>query len=169
VPETVLRTWFNAIAAPDENLTFYATLGLPSEASETEIKRAYRKLALIWHPDTSKEPGAAEQFIAIKRAYDVLKDPNARARYDAGLKLEALARSNGHHHRHVDQRALGLPEQYGYRAPLRCGYVLVQGEQSGKWFLVSAILAWQDIINTQGQTLNSSWPAGADRHVEAWL
>jgi curved DNA-binding protein CbpA len=58
----------------------YAQLGLPRGASAAAIKRAYRQLARQHHPDSG---GAAEEFAKIKRAYDVLIDPIARARYDA--------------------------------------------------------------------------------------
>src|SRR6476619_6922841 len=62
---------------------FYQTLGVARGASELEIKTAYRKQAMQWHPDRnngSKE--AEEQFKAITEAYDVLKDPQKRAAYD---------------------------------------------------------------------------------------
>ncbi len=70
---------------------FYATLGLARSASDDDIKKAYRKLAMQYHPDRnngSKE--AEEQFKAISEAYDVLRDPEKRAAYDrygeAGLR-----------------------------------------------------------------------------------
>jgi len=173
-PETVLRGWFNAVAAPDEAPTLYAVLGLKEGTENGDVKAAYRRLALQWHPDKCHEPNAAEQFRAIKHAYDVLSNADMRVRYDAGLKLEALARDNGRRHHglgfyRVEPPNVGLPEQYGYRAPLRCGYVMTDGTQQGRWYIVSAILAWQDIVNAQGQVLNSSWPAGAERHEEAWI
>lgn len=173
IPEPVLRGWFNATAAPDEAQTLYAVLGLAEGTQNGEIKAAYRRLARQWHPDVCKEPNAADQFRAIKHAYDVLSDPTMHARYDAGLKLEALARSNGRRYHgqglyRVEPDSISLPDQYGYRAPLRCGYVMVDGAQQGKWYIVAAILAWQDIVNSSGQVLTSSWPAGAERHEEVW-
>ncbi|MEL7086914.1 MAG: DnaJ C-terminal domain-containing protein [Planctomycetota bacterium] len=61
---------------------FYKTLGVARDASADEIKRAYRKLAQQFHPDRNKDDGAPEQFSKIGEAYDVLKDPEKRAKYD---------------------------------------------------------------------------------------
>ena len=70
---------------------YYATLGVARDASEDDIKKAYRKLAMQWHPDRnggSKE--AEEKFKTITEAYDVLRDPQKRAAFDrygeAGLR-----------------------------------------------------------------------------------
>jgi curved DNA-binding protein len=62
---------------------FYEVLGVPRNASQEEIQRAYRKLARQYHPDVNKDPGAEERFKDISEAYDVLRDPNTRRRYDA--------------------------------------------------------------------------------------
>ena len=78
---------------------FYTTLGVARSAADTEIKTAYRKLAMTYHPDRnngSKE--AEERFKSITEAYDVLRDPDKRALYDrygeAGLRGGAA----GFHH-----------------------------------------------------------------------
>jgi molecular chaperone DnaJ len=62
----------------------YKTLGVDRKASQEDIKKAYRKLARQYHPDTNKEPGAEERFKQISEAYDVLGDPEKRKRYDRG-------------------------------------------------------------------------------------
>jgi curved DNA-binding protein len=62
---------------------FYRVLGVPRNASQDEIQRAYRKLARENHPDVNKDPAAEERFKDISEAYDVLSDPQARRRYDA--------------------------------------------------------------------------------------
>ena len=62
---------------------YYSTLGVAREASQDEIKRAYRKLARKHHPDLNKEPDAEARFKEIGEAYEVLKDPEKRAAYDA--------------------------------------------------------------------------------------
>ena len=63
---------------------FYATLGVAQDASEDEIKKAYRKLARTWHPDKNPGDAAAEQkFKDIGEAHQVLADPEQRQQYDA--------------------------------------------------------------------------------------
>lgn len=63
----------------------YAALGVGREASQDEIKRAYRKLAKELHPDLNPDkPDVAERFKNVTAAYDLLSDPEKRARYDRG-------------------------------------------------------------------------------------
>lgn len=61
---------------------YYETLGVGRDASDDEIKKAYRKLAMKYHPDRSDEPDAEERFKEISEAYAVLSDPDKRAAYD---------------------------------------------------------------------------------------
>ena len=60
----------------------YAELGVSRDASSEEIRRAYRQVARRHHPDVSRDPGGPERFAAAVRAYEILNDPAARARYD---------------------------------------------------------------------------------------
>src|SRR5690242_11698932 len=65
---------------------YYQTLGVARTASADEIKRAYRKLALEWHPDRhppEKRASVEPRFKQIAEAYEVLSDPEKRKRYDA--------------------------------------------------------------------------------------
>ena len=61
---------------------YYEVLGVSKNASEAEIKSAFRKLAKKYHPDVSKEPDAAEKFKEAQEAYAVLSDENKRRQYD---------------------------------------------------------------------------------------
>jgi curved DNA-binding protein len=61
---------------------YYEALGVSRDASTEDIRRAYRKLARQYHPDVNKEPGAEDRFKEISEAYEVLRDPEKRERYD---------------------------------------------------------------------------------------
>ena len=62
---------------------YYQTMGVARDASAEDIKRAYRRLARKYHPDVSKEKDAEARFKEIGEAYEVLRDPEKRAAYDA--------------------------------------------------------------------------------------
>jgi curved DNA-binding protein len=61
---------------------YYETLGVPRDASNEDIRKAYRKLARETHPDVNKEPGAEDRFKEVSEAYEVLRDDEKRAKYD---------------------------------------------------------------------------------------
>jgi DnaJ-class molecular chaperone len=63
-------------------MDYYEILGVSKNATLDEIKAAYRKLALKWHPDKNKSPEAVEKFKQINKAYEVLSDPKKREIYD---------------------------------------------------------------------------------------
>lgn len=62
--------------------SYYQILGVPVHASQEEIRTAYRKLVVVYHPDRNPTPEAAEKIREINRAYDVLGDPDKRRKYD---------------------------------------------------------------------------------------
>lgn len=63
---------------------YYKVLSVSRSASSADIKRAYRKLSLKYHPDKNSAPDAAEHFAEISTAYDVLSDAEKRQTYDRG-------------------------------------------------------------------------------------
>jgi len=82
--------------------SLYETLGLSDNASESEIKKAYRKLARQYHPDVNKDPKAEEKFKEINAAYEVLSDKDKKAQYDmhgdnmfGGQNFHDFTRSQG--------------------------------------------------------------------------
>jgi hypothetical protein len=156
--ETVLRAWFDAPATPDEQPTLYSVLACKRDATADELKSAYRRMVMQWHPDRCKEPNAQEQFLAVQHAYEVLT--KNRERYDAGLALEASLRSAP---KSTDQYSVS-----GYRSPLRCGLILCEGVEQMGLFQVHKILAWQDVTDAMGRTLVVSWKAGDDHFTEVW-
>jgi hypothetical protein len=164
-PEDVLRNWFETgpapIQPPDQANTLYAILGVAKTAGIDDIKTAFRRMARQWHPDVCKEPNAAEMFIRIKEASDILSDSRKRSRYDAGLALEVSLKQ-------PKQNTQYMAVQGAYRSPLRCGWIMCEGQEVIGRFSVKKILAWEDI--TSGDlTLVVSWPLGADRPVEDWV
>lgn len=106
----------------------YAVLGVPSTASADELRKAFRKLALRYHPD--KNPGdavAAKMMLEIASAYDLLKDEARRATYDGFLQtmspaaaLEAANREN-FSQRHSEQQQRAHQERYGGGSRARTG------------------------------------------------
>ena len=87
---------------------FYALLGVEKSCSDDDLKRAYRKLAMQYHPDRNNgSKDAEEKFKEISEAYDVLRAPEKRALYDrygeAGLKRGG----SGFHHVDLSE-ALGI-------------------------------------------------------------
>lgn len=69
-------------------MDYYQTLGVKYSASYEEIKRAYRRLAVLYHPDKNRDPAAENIFKSINEAYDVLSDPAKKRVYD--LRLQSL-------------------------------------------------------------------------------
>ena len=72
---------------------YYKILGVARDATDKEIKKAYRKLALQWHPDkhTENKEEAEEKFREIAEAYEVLSNEESRARYDRGEDISEQA------------------------------------------------------------------------------
>ena len=70
---------------------YYKILGLAKGASDEDIKKSYRKLALKFHPDKNKDPGAEEKFKEVAEAYEILSDPKKKEIFDKygedGLKM----------------------------------------------------------------------------------
>ena len=81
---------------------FYQLLGVSRDASDAEIKKAYRKLAMEHHPDRNRSPDAEARFKEIAEAYEVLRDPQKRAAYDRYGRAGVGAGTGGFGFHHVD-------------------------------------------------------------------
>ncbi len=81
---------------------FYALLGVTREATEADVKKAYRKLAMEYHPDRNGAPEAEARFKEITEAYEVLRDPQKRAAYDRYGKAGVGGGGGGFGYHHVD-------------------------------------------------------------------
>ena len=73
---------------------YYEVLGLERDASEADVKKAYRRLAMKFHPDRNQDPSAEEKFKEASEAYEVLSDPSKKGTYDqfghAGLDPNSM-------------------------------------------------------------------------------
>ena len=89
---------------------YYSVLGVPKTASDDDIKKSYRKLAMQFHPDRNNgSRDAEEKFKEITEAYDVLRDPNKRAAYDRYGEAGLRGAPGGGGFHHVDlSEALGI-------------------------------------------------------------
>jgi len=163
-PLKVLKSWFAFDNDDDEcptvAPTLYAVLGIKKDVAGADIKRAYRRAAKQWHPDVNKEPDAIDQFRRIQEAYEALSNPQTRRRYDAGLAFQKTVKAEPIDGFSDNNRM----DMYGtlWYPPLRCGWVMVQAEQSLGRFNVLSILSWDDIEHN-GKTMISTWPRGADK------
>jgi hypothetical protein len=165
-PEEVLKNFFEgreADQSPSGLQTLYQVLCVLEKTTPEEIKKAYRRLSLQWHPDVCKEPDAQEMFVKINSAYKVLSDPEQKRRYDAGLYFERQS--------HEQDMSIRVSRYtgYGYRAPLRCGQITARGTVRLMRFVVQEILKWDDITNGEGKTMVSQWPTGADTFQILWV
>ncbi|TSC90217.1 MAG: Uncharacterized protein G01um10145_321 [Microgenomates group bacterium Gr01-1014_5] len=109
------------------NRDYYEVLGVKRGANDRELKTAYRKLAIAWHPDKNKSPEAEKKFKEINEAYEVLSNPNKKQAYDqfghAGVNQGA---GGG------NPFAGGFPGFGGQQGPFTYTYRWGNGEQQGQ-------------------------------------
>ena len=92
IPPEILAAWSDEPEIepkrPSQAKTLYEALGIAQDATDDDLRSAYRSAAKLWHTDTNHDPQAADEFNVVREAYNVLSDPDMRARYDAGLMIE---------------------------------------------------------------------------------
>ena len=99
-----------------ENKDYYGILGVPKSASQDDIKAAYRKLALKYHPDRNPDNKEAEnKFKEAAQAYEVLSDPDKRKRYDqfGAAGVEGMGGMGGGHYGHQDMNMDDIFSAFG--------------------------------------------------------
>jgi len=163
--EQVLQTYFESNQKETGEKTLFSTLLIAETATETEIKSGYRRLARQWHPDVNREPEAPEMFKKISNAYQILSDPQKRARYQAGLAFERESSRE-------ENRSYSIFDSTGERIfipPLRCGFLTVTGSVQVGRLRVSQILKWEDVQNEQGLTMVTSWNREANAIDYQWV
>ena len=160
--ESVLRAWFEGDNKKESvvTTTLYSLLALKRDATQDEIKAAWRRMIKRYHPDVNRDDDAATMTRAINDAYEVLRNPNMRKRYDAGLKLEASIQGT---------QPKTLFNAVGYwRPPIRCGNILATGHEEVGRFVVERIDEWLDITRN-GMTLVTSWDATTNSLIKEWI
>jgi hypothetical protein len=164
-PQDVLKAWFETgviqEGKPTGVTTFYGLLAIKKSAAPDDIKSAYRKMVRRYHPDVNRDADAPEMMKQINHAYEVLRNPATRRKYDAGLQLEAS----------LERAGLQKPRKQhdDWRPPLRCGFLLVTGTERLGRFVVERIDQWQDIIDGNGYVMVTSWPMGNKVPEVNWI
>lgn len=158
--ESVLRQWFEGDNQKQDivTTTYYSILALKRNAQIDQIKSAWRQMVKRYHPDINHDDDAAEMTRLINEAYEVLRNPTMRKRYDAGLALEA---------------SLNQPKQQSFtsrywRPPIRCGLILATGHNEVGRFVVDQIHEWHDITEN-GMTLVTSWDTTSNSLIREWV
>ena len=85
----LLLLFLFAIVLADDNINYYEVLGLKKDATASEIKKAYRKLSVKYHPD--KPTGDKKKYAEINKAYEVLSDSQKRRMYDQFESISTIS------------------------------------------------------------------------------
>lgn len=76
------NSWYDVSSMTTDSADLYSVLGVPRDASQDDLKKAFRRLAMDFHPDRNKDSDAEAKFKQVNAAYEVLSDPEKRSRYD---------------------------------------------------------------------------------------
>jgi len=156
-PELVLKEWFTGKDSPNIS-TYYTLLNIQQNIDQKDIKKAWRKMLLRYHPDHNSDSDAEQMTIKINEAYNILRNPMKRKKYDTGLTLQgSLARNNNQ-----------FQNNNYFQIPVRCGNILCTGHESVGRFMVERIDQWVDIVEG-GKTLITSWDMATNSLRREWV
>jgi molecular chaperone DnaJ len=127
------------------NRDYYEILDIPRNASNDEIKAAFRKLARQYHPDVNKEDGAEEKFKELNEAYGVLSDPEKRARYDRFGK-EGLGNMGGGFHDYTTDFADIFEELFGRGFGFSTGRRSRNSARRGRDLQMQVVLSFEEAV-----------------------
>jgi len=141
--------------APRETQNYFQILKLEKNASKGEIKKQYKQMAKIYHPDVSEHPNAEEVFKIINQAYEVLSDPRKLKRYKAALTISSSINRNSKF------GPLAIVSRHrGWYPPMKAGKVKVEAlDIVGRWH-VKKIINWEPFTNAFGQQMDSIFRDG---------
>jgi len=122
---------------------YYFILSLNIYATEAEVKRAYRKLAVQFHPDKNKSPEAEEIFKEVNEAYEVLGDPVKKAIYDQMLSGEEVVEQEPEPPKHRDPRYRPRPQPPGPKKPTHREEILAMMAENLRYALM---VSWLTLL-----------------------
>jgi hypothetical protein len=167
--EDALKGWFipgwtsEEKGQPAATDTLYSVLGILQNEPQEKIKKAYRVAAMTWHPDRNSDPKATDKFREVQTAYEVLRDPRTRMKYDAGLALQATLLTP------PPRTSWKRYSSQDWRPPIRCGHITCEGIKLGESFRIEKIVSWKPITNQFGQTMVTTWRYGATMPDVTWV
>uniref|UniRef100_A0A0K0E766 J domain-containing protein n=1 Tax=Strongyloides stercoralis TaxID=6248 RepID=A0A0K0E766_STRER len=112
---SIICVLFTTIVHCTEFENPYKVLGISKTASNEEIKKAYKSLVKIWHPDKNSAPEANEKFMSIKQAYELLSNPLKKERFDKYGTVDETHQNDFHNHFHQFKSYFQHFNEYSYQ------------------------------------------------------
>lgn len=183
--ESALKDWFSN-PHPEKkvqratSLNYYQVLKVPENVAFDDLKAYWRKALIASHPDhhpESEKDKWTELSFQINEAYDILRDPLYRKRYDIGLQLEREEQAQATRDKQSKDGMWGARhgrnwDSHVFSPPERCGFLKTQGYYRLGHFFVTKILDWDPITDRAGRTLVTSFDS-RDRQnmhvVDQWI